>query len=44
MPIEMALWRLDDNETVPVGSSSLATEKRLEELLEVRTRWRDTTG
>jgi len=34
MPIEMALWRLDGNETVPVGSSSLATEKRLEEILE----------
>jgi hypothetical protein len=34
MPIEMALWRLNGNQPTPVGSSSLDTEKRLEEILE----------
>src|SRR6266542_4192150 len=34
MPIEIALWRLDANEGVPVPSSSLDAEKRLEEVLE----------
>ncbi len=34
MPIEMALWRLDDDQPVPVASSSLDKEKRLEEVLE----------
>src|SRR3954451_16963651 len=34
MPIEMALWRLNGNEPTPVGSSSLDTERRMEEILE----------
>src|SRR4051794_6681840 len=34
MPIEMALWRLNGNEPTLVGSSSLDTERRLEEILE----------
>ena len=34
MPIEMALWRLNGNQPTPIGSSSLDTEKRLEEILE----------
>jgi hypothetical protein len=34
MPIEMGLWRLNGVEAVPVPTSSLATEQRLEEVLE----------
>jgi hypothetical protein len=34
VPIEIALWRLDTNKGVPVPSSSLDAEKRLEEVLE----------
>jgi hypothetical protein len=34
MPIEMGLWRLNGAKAVPVPVSSLATEQRLEELLE----------
>ncbi len=35
MPIEMALWRLDGNRGVPVPTSSLDAEKRLEDILEI---------
>jgi hypothetical protein len=34
MPIEMALWRLDGDKGVPVPTSSLDAEKRLEDILE----------
>jgi hypothetical protein len=34
MPIEMVLWRLDGNKGVPVPTSSLDAEKRLEDILE----------
>src|SRR4051794_35179918 len=34
MPIEMALWRLNGSEAVPVATSSLDREKRLEDILE----------
>ncbi len=34
MPIEMALWRLDGTNAVPVATSSLDEEKRLEDILE----------
>jgi hypothetical protein len=34
MPIEIALWRLEGSKGIPVASSSLDTEKRLEEVLE----------
>jgi hypothetical protein len=34
MPIEMALWRLNGDVPTPVGSSSLDTERRLEDILE----------
>lgn len=33
MPIEMALWRLEGNKSVPVASSSLEAERRLEDVL-----------
>jgi hypothetical protein len=33
MPIEMALWRLKGNKGLPVASSSLDLEKRLEDVL-----------
>ena len=34
MPIEMALWRLDGSDAVPLPTSSLDSEKRLEDILE----------
>jgi hypothetical protein len=34
MPVKMALWRLDGDKSIPVPSSSLDTEKRLEDILE----------
>ncbi len=34
MPIETAIWRLDGDNPVPIGSSSLDNEKRLEDVLE----------
>jgi hypothetical protein len=34
MPVEMGLWRLDGAQAVPVPTSSLDTERRLEEVLE----------
>ncbi len=34
MPIEIALWRLDAGNAVPVPTSSLDKEKRLEDILE----------
>jgi hypothetical protein len=33
MPIEMALWRLEGNRGVPVESSAMDTERRLEDVL-----------
>jgi RecB family endonuclease NucS len=34
MPIEMALWRLEGDKGTPVSTSSMETEKRLENILE----------
>jgi hypothetical protein len=34
MPVEMALWRLEGNRSVPIPSSSLDAERRLENVLE----------
>lgn len=34
MPVKMALWRFDGDKSIPVPSSSLDTEKRLEDILE----------
>src|SRR5262245_21314541 len=34
MPIELALWRLEGSSTLTVPSTSLDTERRLEEILE----------
>lgn len=34
MPIEMALWRLEGDNVIPIASSSIDTEKRLEKALE----------
>ena len=34
MPIEMALWRLEGDNVIPIASSAIDSEKRLEEALE----------